>query len=57
MDRSWSHTVSVARLRMPTAVGDALGVAFWEGAEEERKWGFFPALATQGVELSVPQWL
>lgn len=54
MDRSWSHTVSVARLRMPTAVGDALGAAFWEGAEEERKWGFFLALATQGVELSVP---
>lgn len=47
----------MAHLPMPTAVEDALGVIFGEGAEEERKLGFFLTLATEGVDLSVPQLL
>ena len=57
MVHSLSKTVSIAQLLIPTAVEDALGVTFGEGAEEERKLGFFLTLATQGVDLSVPQLL
>lgn len=57
MRHSLSKTVGIAHLPIPTAGEDALGVIFGEGAEGERKLGFLLTLATEGVDLSVPQLL
>ena len=45
------------RILIATVVEAALGATFGEGAEEERNWGIFLALAPQGVDISLPQLL